>query len=54
MATDDDVWIDVDVDAEDASPPVVAAILESVARSLHRAPDDRRYDAVLEVFERGD
>lgn len=49
---DDDTYLNNEASASNAKPTAAAALLESFARTLRNAPDDRRYDIDLEVRER--
>lgn len=46
-------WLEVDADATNVEPEIVAQILEGVAETLREAPDGYRYDFELSVDEDG-
>ena len=50
--SEDEEWLNVDADAEKATPSATAALLESICEALRNAPKDYRYDLRLEIDER--
>lgn len=49
--TDEDAWIEIDADGSDGTGPALAHVLRSIADTLDKAPDDRRYDFDLTIDE---
>jgi len=48
---DDNTWLETDASASKATGPAAAAVLASVAQTLEKAPDAKRFDISLEVDE---
>lgn len=50
--SDDDTYLETETDASNATGPSAAAILESIAGTLSKAPDGKRFDIEVVVEER--
>lgn len=48
----DDTYLEVDADGSGGTPDAMAEILRSVAQTIEKSPDDRRYDFELVIDER--
>jgi len=48
----DDTYLEVDADGSGGTPQATAEVLRSVAQTLEKSPDDRRYDFELVIDER--
>ena len=50
--TRDDTYLEVDADGSEGTPEATAEVLRSVAETLEKSPDGRRYDFELTIEER--
>lgn len=48
----DDTYLEVDADGSGGTPQATAKVLRSVAQTLEKSPDNRRYDFELVLDER--
>lgn len=51
MSTEEDEYLNVDAEAEIATPDATAEVLEAVAETLRNAPKGSRYDWSLTIDE---
>jgi len=50
--SDDGTWLETETEAETATGPAAAALLNSIAQTLDAAPPEKRYDVELEITEK--
>jgi hypothetical protein len=48
----DDTYLEIDADGSRGTPEATAKVLRSVAKTLEKSPDDRRYDFELVIDEK--
>ena len=48
----DDTYLEVDADGSGGTPKATAKVLRSVAQTLEKSPENRRYDFELKIDER--
>jgi hypothetical protein len=47
----DDTWLETEAEADSATGPAAAALLDSVSQTLQEAPPEKRFDVELEITE---